>query len=163
EFQRVICQSEYVRGWVRRYWNVDAAVVNPPIDRPGEEPDLAGKDRLILSVGRFFSGGHSKRHDLLVDSFRTLCDGGLTGWPLARPGGAVPADTGAGRRRGAPPPARARCQDGQRPLLAGHLQDPSAGRPGAAGRGAPARVKEVLLDARPLQGASARRGIGRYA
>jgi glycosyltransferase involved in cell wall biosynthesis len=80
--REVICQSQYVRGWVRRYWHRDAMVVNPPIDIPEAEPDLPAKRPLILSVGRFFTGGHAKRQDLLVRAFRELCDGGLTGWEL---------------------------------------------------------------------------------
>lgn len=86
EFQLVICQSDYVRDWVRRYWGVDATVVHPPVDRPAAEPDLARKERLILSIGRFFAGGHSKRHDIMVEAFRRLCDSGLEGWRLALAG-----------------------------------------------------------------------------
>ena len=51
-------------------------------DRPDEEPEWALKERRILSVGRFFAGGHSKRHDVLVEAFKRLCDGGLEGWRL---------------------------------------------------------------------------------
>jgi glycosyltransferase involved in cell wall biosynthesis len=82
EFQRVICQSEYVREWTRLYWEVDPLVVNPPIDRPGEDPEWSAKERRILSTGRFFAGGHSKRHDVLVEAFKRLCDDGLEGWTL---------------------------------------------------------------------------------
>src|SRR5205823_5099506 len=32
--------------------------------------------------GRFFTGGHEKRHDLMARAFRELCDAGLTGWEL---------------------------------------------------------------------------------
>ena len=58
-YDPIVCQSEYVRRWVREYWQRDAAVVNPPIDVPATEPDWDAKRPLILSVGRFFSGGHS--------------------------------------------------------------------------------------------------------
>jgi glycosyltransferase involved in cell wall biosynthesis len=88
EFQRVICYSDYVRAWIRRYWEVDAVVVNPPIEVPEAEPGWAAKERRILSVGRFFSGGHSKRHDAMVEAFRDLCDGGLAGWRLDLAGSA---------------------------------------------------------------------------
>jgi glycosyltransferase involved in cell wall biosynthesis len=87
DFQLVIAQSEYVRGWVRRLWQREALVVNPPIDVPAEEPDWGAKERLILSVGRFFTGGHSKRHDVLVQAFRDLVDaGGAEGWELVLAG-----------------------------------------------------------------------------
>jgi glycosyltransferase involved in cell wall biosynthesis len=81
-FQLVICQSEYVRGWVGRYWGRDAEVVNPPVDVPVAEPDFLAKEPIVLSVGRFFASGHSKRHDLMVEAFRRMWDGGLRGWEL---------------------------------------------------------------------------------
>ena len=81
-FEKVICQSEFVAGWVRRYWGRDAAIVNPPVVRPETEPDWEAKAPWILSVGRFFEGGHNKRHELMVSTFRHLCDSGLAGWEL---------------------------------------------------------------------------------
>lgn len=81
-FQRVICQSEYVRRWVRELWRRDSLVVNPPIELPAEEPDWDAKDKVIVSVGRFFASGHSKRHDVMARAFRELCDEGLRGWEL---------------------------------------------------------------------------------
>jgi glycosyltransferase involved in cell wall biosynthesis len=81
-FELIVCQSEYVRSWVREYWQRDAAIVNPPIDVPPGPPAWGEKGRSILAVGRFFSGGHSKRQDVLVEAFRKLVDGGLAGWEL---------------------------------------------------------------------------------
>jgi glycosyltransferase involved in cell wall biosynthesis len=82
DFQLVICQSEYVRSWVRELWQRDPLVVNPPIDVPIEEPDWDAKRNIVCSVGRFFTGGHSKRHDVMVEAFRGLCDSGQRGWEL---------------------------------------------------------------------------------
>jgi len=81
-FQLIVCQSQYVREWVRRLWERESAVVNPPIDVPEPEPDWSAKENLIVSVGRFFTGGHSKRHDVMVRAFRQLCDEGHEGWEL---------------------------------------------------------------------------------
>lgn len=81
-YELIVCQSQYVRRWVRQYWARDAAVVTPPVEVPAEEPDLAAKTQVILSVGRFFTGGHNKRQDVLVNAFRELVDGGLRGWEL---------------------------------------------------------------------------------
>jgi glycosyltransferase involved in cell wall biosynthesis len=81
-FQLIICQSQFVRQWVRRLWERDSIVVNPPIDVPSEDPDWDAKEKLILSVGRFFAGGHNKRHDLLAQSFREIYDGGQRDWEL---------------------------------------------------------------------------------
>ncbi|HEY8736264.1 MAG TPA: glycosyltransferase family 4 protein [Candidatus Dormibacteraeota bacterium] len=81
-FQDIICQSDYVARWIATYWDRRAAVINPPIDIPSAEPDWSKKSKTILSVGRFFAGGHTKRHDLMVSAFRNLCDQGLRGWEL---------------------------------------------------------------------------------
>ena len=81
-FREIVCQSQYVRRWVERYWERNATVVNPPIDVPALEPDWTQKRPIILSVGRFFTGGHEKRHDLMARAFRELCDAGLSGWEL---------------------------------------------------------------------------------
>jgi glycosyltransferase involved in cell wall biosynthesis len=81
-FQEIVCQSEYVRNWIGRYWKRQALVVNPPIDVPTADPDWNAKEQIILSVGRFFTGGHEKRHDLMVRVFREMCDAGLRGWEL---------------------------------------------------------------------------------
>jgi glycosyltransferase involved in cell wall biosynthesis len=81
-FQLIVCQSQYVREWVRRLWERDSTVINPPIDVPEQEPDWSAKEKLIVSVGRFFTGGHSKRHDVMVRAFRQICDEGQEGWEL---------------------------------------------------------------------------------
>jgi glycosyltransferase involved in cell wall biosynthesis len=82
DFQLVVAQSEYVRLWVSRLWQREALVVNPPVDVPEAEPEWSAKERLVVSVGRFFAGGHTKRQDVLVEAFRRLCDDGLAGWEL---------------------------------------------------------------------------------
>jgi glycosyltransferase involved in cell wall biosynthesis len=82
DFDRVVCQSQYVRTWVERLWHRDALVVSPPIDVPDEQPDWPRKRNAILTVGRFFAGGHNKRHDLMVRAFTELCDDGLRDWEL---------------------------------------------------------------------------------
>ena len=81
-YQLVVVQSEYVRAWVRRRWRRDAVVVYPPVDAPTVEPDWSAKRRIILSVGRFIGHGHTKRQDLMVESFRRLLAEGLQGWEL---------------------------------------------------------------------------------
>ena len=77
-YRVVITYSEYSRAHVLAgfsayhmpVWPVE--VVYPPV------PQIAGaadrKKNMILSVGRFFAGGHSKRHDLMISAFRTLLE-----------------------------------------------------------------------------------------
>ena len=49
---------------------------------PAGEPDWEAKQPIVLSVGRFFAGGHSKRHDVMTRAFRDLVDAGHSGWEL---------------------------------------------------------------------------------
>lgn len=81
-YRSIVCQSRYVAGWIDGYWHRGAEVLEPPVESPEAEPDLAAKERVILSVGRFIGAGHRKRQDALVEAFRRLCDGGLEGWEL---------------------------------------------------------------------------------
>lgn len=85
-FDPIICQSGYVQGCVRRFWDRDSSVLPPPVDIPAGEPDWSRKRRLILSVGRFVAGGHVKRHDILVRAFRELCESGVGDWELVLAG-----------------------------------------------------------------------------
>lgn len=56
------------RRWVRHYWHRDSLVLHPPIEMLPPLP----KENIILHVGRFFVGGHNKKHDVLVEGFRAL-------------------------------------------------------------------------------------------
>ncbi|MCU0271177.1 MAG: glycosyltransferase family 4 protein [Acidimicrobiales bacterium] len=90
-YDRVVSNSQYTRDWVRRWWEVDTAVLNPPVtlQTPGE------KAPIILHVGRFFAAreGHSKKQLELVKAFRALVERGhAPGWELHLVGGCSAAD-----------------------------------------------------------------------
>lgn len=57
--------SEFVRVWVRRYWDEDSVILYPPVEL-GSPLD---KQDLILSVGRFTAGKHSKRQRELMQAY----------------------------------------------------------------------------------------------
>ncbi len=79
--------SEYTRHWINQYWQQDSTVLYPLIHV--EEFQPLPKKRQILSVGRFFVGGHNKKHLLMIEAFKTLCNQGLNGWELHLAGGVV--------------------------------------------------------------------------
>lgn len=87
-YDAIWVNSEYSRRWARHYWRRDASVLYPPIEAipPGR------KAKLILHVGRFFVGGHAKRHDVLIAAFRELLDRLPPGeaWELHLAGGIAP-------------------------------------------------------------------------
>jgi len=85
---RGVVYSEYV-PWLARRWQMDADVVPPPVPAAAAgtscpaastghgEPDDGvgapiGDGPMILSVGRFFATEHHKRHDALIEAFRSL-------------------------------------------------------------------------------------------
>jgi GT2 family glycosyltransferase/glycosyltransferase involved in cell wall biosynthesis len=75
-YQTILVDSEYTRAHV--YANLSAyrlpsrpiAVVAPPVRQVAG--DAAAKKPIILSVGRFLLGGHSKRHDALIAVFKSI-------------------------------------------------------------------------------------------
>lgn len=84
---RLIVYSSFVRDWVRRWWGTDAAVLTPPVRLGRYQPE--DKRRCILSVGRFFPDGHSKRQDVLVEAYKQLPDAVRRHWSLVLAGGST--------------------------------------------------------------------------
>ncbi len=79
---QLICPiSEFSLRWMRHYWNREGPILYPPVAVTDYAPGQ--KDRVILSVGRFFGeGGHSKNHEFMIRSFGEMLRRGLAGWEL---------------------------------------------------------------------------------
>jgi glycosyltransferase involved in cell wall biosynthesis len=93
-YDRVLATSRYAALWMRRWWDVDATVLHPPV-MPIEAPPTDTRDRSIVVVGRFNSDPHPKRQLELVRAFAEAGSGGpLAGWTLHLVGGAQPRDAG---------------------------------------------------------------------
>jgi glycosyltransferase involved in cell wall biosynthesis len=82
-----LANSEFTKFWTKKYWNKEASILYPPIDtdkfRPGK------KRNIILNVGRFFLGGHSKKQDVLISAFKKMIDEKMieSSWELHLVGG----------------------------------------------------------------------------
>ncbi len=77
-YDLLVANSQFTRTWIKRRWDRQSSVLNPPVDTRVFRPSsLADKRKVILSVGRFFHGGHNKKHVALLKSFRTMVDRGL--------------------------------------------------------------------------------------
>jgi glycosyltransferase involved in cell wall biosynthesis len=89
-YDHVVCNSEFTRAWLQRWWQHDGDVLYPPVSMH----ERGTKDPLILAVGRFFASGrgHSKKQLELVEAFRGLLDAGVEGWTLHLVGGCSDAD-----------------------------------------------------------------------
>jgi glycosyltransferase involved in cell wall biosynthesis len=81
-YERFICYSEFARVHIRERLAVDAVVVPPPVELPAGVP--AQKEQVILAVGRFFRGRHSKNQHVLLDALAEL---DAPGWRLVLAGG----------------------------------------------------------------------------
>ena len=79
-YDLILANSSFTAAWLRRYWNAESEVLYPPVDTESFVP--GDKQPIILSTGRFFVGGHSKRQDVLVKAFRKLVAGGVRDWHL---------------------------------------------------------------------------------
>jgi glycosyltransferase involved in cell wall biosynthesis len=73
-FQVKNSNSNFTKAVIERSWQTKIDQVHQPyVDQAAfSYTDLAKKEKIILSVGRFFCQLHSKRQDILVEMFATL-------------------------------------------------------------------------------------------
>lgn len=88
-YQKIICNSEFVKKWIKQYWHLEAQVLYPPVDLLFKRYDLSKikKENFICSVGRFFTLGHGKKQEILVQAFKKLYHQGFKDWQLHLIGG----------------------------------------------------------------------------
>lgn len=84
-WQVQLCYSQYVKKIIDPWWGTNLTVLSPPVDIAQFTP--LKKEKIILSVGRFFLHPHCKKQDFLVTTFRKMVDQGLTNWRLLLCGG----------------------------------------------------------------------------
>jgi glycosyltransferase involved in cell wall biosynthesis len=84
-YPQAIVYSKFSREWTRRKWRIDSDIVAPPVTLGTY--NQKNKQPIILAVGRFFVGGHSKRQDLLIEAFIDLEKRFDSPWRLVLVGG----------------------------------------------------------------------------
>lgn len=85
----ILANSSYTQDWIKRLWNADSDILFPPIDTASARPQPT-RERVILTVGRFFAPGHghSKRQLEMVRMFGDIvASGQLPDWKLVVVGG----------------------------------------------------------------------------
>lgn len=85
-FDIVFANSKFTQKWIKNYWKRDSIVLYPPTPFVGLNPKIK-KQNKICSVGRFFTLGHSKKQEIMIEAFKQLIDNGLKGWELHLAGG----------------------------------------------------------------------------
>lgn len=124
-YDTILANSEYTRGFIESWWNRQADILYPPIATAKLNP-VPERERLLLSVGRFFAPGlgHAKRQLEMVRWFGDMYRAGrLPGWRFAVVGG---------------------CERSQLPYLA-QLEQAARGLPVDIHPNAPRAVVEKLL------------------
>lgn len=84
-YDLLLANSHFTQRWIAQRLGRASELLYPPVQvgqfRPG------AKRHQIISVGRFFVEGHSKKQLLMIERFKRLCDEGLDGWEYHLVGG----------------------------------------------------------------------------
>ncbi len=88
-YQGILTYSSFAQKWIGRYWKMNATVIAPPVDLLNKKYVLGRykKNNWICSVGRFFTLGHGKKQEVLIEAFKKLYDKGNRSWELHLVGG----------------------------------------------------------------------------
>ncbi|MBA3943696.1 MAG: glycosyltransferase [Herpetosiphonaceae bacterium] len=84
-YQLILANSHFTQRWIERRWGLTSQVLYPPVEFV--PPTGIAKQRLIISVGRFFPGGHAKNHAVLIAAWQQLQARGTGDWRLVIVGG----------------------------------------------------------------------------
>ena len=73
KYDYVITNSSYTTHWLKRKWGLDCTLrLYPPVNMFNNISDLGEKEKMILSVARFETGGSKKQLEM-IDTFVDLC------------------------------------------------------------------------------------------
>lgn len=85
-FNIIFANSNFTSHWIKKYWKLNSTVLYPPVKLIENKNNII-KENIICSVGRFFTHGHGKKQEIMVQAFKKMVDGGLKGWELHLAGG----------------------------------------------------------------------------
>lgn len=85
----LVCYSSFMQQIIRNKLGIEAAVLSPAVETDLFAKKNVKKERLILSVGRFFHHPHNKKHDVLIDMFTKNYKKHFNGWRLVIAGGST--------------------------------------------------------------------------
>lgn len=89
-YDLILANSKYTQDWIKLWWEANSDLLLPYVDLTACS-SLQEKKKMILSVGRFFVGGHCKKQDIMVRTFKESYDSGACrGWEYHLCGGTHP-------------------------------------------------------------------------
>jgi glycosyltransferase involved in cell wall biosynthesis len=80
-YTKILANSAFTQRWIRKYWDRDSMIVYPPVNFI-RTPKKVKKKNMICSIGRFFTLGHGKKQEVMIDAFKQLYDSGYKDWEL---------------------------------------------------------------------------------
>ena len=90
---QIICYSDFVKKFISHRWSNKIHILPPFIDPHIFKATRKDKKNIILSVGRFFSHLHSKKHDVLIKVFQNYFKDYFESWRLVIIGGTSDKDS----------------------------------------------------------------------
>lgn len=88
-YQKILANSFFTQKWINNYWQRKAIILSPPVLMLNKKFNLEKikKRNWICSVGRFFTLGHGKKQEILIEAFKNLYDSSKNNWELHLVGG----------------------------------------------------------------------------
>lgn len=90
-YEKIVTISKFSQYWIQHYWKMPSEILFPPVNITTFLPAKT-KRNIIMHVGRFFVGGHSKKQLDLVRIFKELCNTGVRDWELHLVGSVAPGE-----------------------------------------------------------------------
>lgn len=84
KINKIVCNSNFTKRFIDKSYGVNSDVLYPPVDVAQFHPGK--KDKLILSVGRFFSPNNPKNHEILIEEYKKMSKK-IPSWKLVLLGG----------------------------------------------------------------------------
>lgn len=84
---KLICYSGFMQKLIKKRIGLNAQILSPGINVSSYSAKSVPKEKIILTVGRFFPYPHNKRHDFLIDVFCRNYQKHFSGWKLVVAGG----------------------------------------------------------------------------
>lgn len=88
-YRDIVTYSAFAWKWIKKYWDREAIIIAPPVDLLYKKYKIESykKKNWICSVGRFFTLGHGKKQEIMIEAFKKIYDEGYKNWELHLVGG----------------------------------------------------------------------------
>lgn len=91
-WELIIYNSWFTKSHSEKFWNIKSEVLYPPVNV--EDFKSGKKQKIILTVGRFYGFLKDKKHKLMIDAFKKMVNSKkINGWSFVLVGGAGEGDS----------------------------------------------------------------------